>query len=157
MGYSTDFTGSVTVEPALNPVEIAFLAEFSRSRRHWRPEGPYSTKHYSGGSDLGDWRRYNQSPDGQPSLWCDWVATADGAAIEWNGQEKFHDAQIWMAYLIDHFLRAGAHAIPHLGFEGFTFDHVVNGTIHAEGEDREDVWDLVVTDNVVTGSSPIGA
>jgi hypothetical protein len=29
-------------------------------------------------------------------------------------------------------------------------DHVVNGVIDADGEEDDDVWQLIVTDNVVT-------
>lgn len=148
MGYTTNFDGSVSVTPPLNPAEIEFLREFARSRRMRRPDGPYSTRDYDyhelGGTD------YNRSHDGQPSLWCDWEPTYGGTGIEWNGTEKFHDADIWMAYVIDHFLKPGGHAQGQIGFEDFTFDHVVNGTIHAQGEDRDDTWDLVVTANTVT-------
>jgi hypothetical protein len=31
----------------------------------------------------------------------------------------------------------------------FTFDHVVNGTIDAQGDDPDDRWQLVVVDNEV--------
>ena len=41
MGYTTDFSGHVTVEPPLNDVEVAFLSKFAETRRMDREEGPY--------------------------------------------------------------------------------------------------------------------
>lgn len=57
-----------------------------------------------------------------------------------------------MRYLIDHFLRPDAVASESGGeqFADFTFDHVVNGTIEAQGEEPDDRWRLVVRDNEVT-------
>ncbi|HVK36196.1 MAG TPA: hypothetical protein VM428_11120 [Microlunatus sp.] len=43
MGYTTEFTGFVTVSPPLNPAEIAYLDQFSDTRRMNRPAGPYAT------------------------------------------------------------------------------------------------------------------
>lgn len=148
MGYTTDFNGTVTVTPPLNPAEMEFLRAFANSRRMRRPDGPYSTRDYDY-RDLGP-DAYNESPVGQPSLWCDWEPTADGTGIEWNQTEKFYDADVWMRYVIDHFLKAGGLAQGQPGFEDFTFDHVVNGVIKAQGECPDDRWDLIVTDNQVT-------
>jgi hypothetical protein len=147
MGYTTDFTGHVTVTPPLNAAEASFLFAFADSRRMRRPEGPYSTKDYGYGELPGN--DTNLPPTGQPSPWCNWAATAEGAGIEWNGAEKFYSADAWMQYLIDHFLSAGGFAEGLPGFEKFTFDHVVNGTIDAQGDDPDDVWQLIVTDNSV--------
>lgn len=154
MGYTTDFTGSVRVEPALNAAEVAYLRKFNQSRRMAGSLGPY---YVDRPGDFGQERTpdlydYNQPPQGQPSLWCNWTPTEDGAAIEWDGGEKFHDADDWMAYLINHFLRSDAEA-SRSGedqFAAFTFDHTVNGCIEAQGEDPDDLWRLIVTDNVVT-------
>lgn len=158
MGYTTDFTGHVTVEPPLNEHEAAYLTAFADSRRFRRVSGPYRTDsdEYRG-PDTVD---YNEAPEGQPGLWCDWAPTDDRAGIEWDGTEKFYNADQWMAYLIDTFLTPGATLQRELvnrvegryyapEFEHFTFDHVVNGTILAEGEDADDRWRLVVTNNVV--------
>jgi hypothetical protein len=65
-----------------------------------------------------------------------------------------------MAYLIDTFLRPGATVALELAarvpervypdeFALFTFDHVVNGTIEASGEEPGDRWRLEVRDNTV--------
>jgi hypothetical protein len=151
MGYSTTFEGHVTITPPLNPHEIAYLHRFADSRRHQRPEGPYSTLDYSYSEvPRGD---YSQPADGQPGLWCDWEPTGGGTAIRWNGSEKFYEATAWMQYLIDHFLKPDAAAKGQPGFEEFTFDHMVNGVIHAQGDEPSDTWDLRVTANRASGGS----
>jgi hypothetical protein len=107
MGYTNIFDGQISVEPPLNPEEITYLKKFADTRRMTCEQGPY---YVNRGRFCGENRNdpeifnYNTPPDGQPSLWCDWVPTDDGGAIEWNGAEKFHDADEWMLYLIDHFI-----------------------------------------------------
>ena len=154
MGYTTDFTGSVQVLPPLNATESAYLRKFAGTRRMARDRGPYFV---DGRGDFGqgrdeDVRDFNTPPAGQPGLWCQWVPTEVDGRIEWDGGEKFHNAVAWMRYLIDHFLKPGAQAsnADDPQFADFTFDHVVNGHIDAEGEDSGDVWRLVVRDNVVS-------
>lgn len=154
MGYTTDFYGQVTVKPPLNDAERSYLERFSQTRRMSRKKGPYFV---DGSGDFGqgddaDIVDYNSPPSGQPGLWCQWVPQEDGASIGWDGGEKFYDSAQWMQYIIDHFLKPGAHASrsgdPQ--FEDFTFDHVVNGQIEAQGEEPSDMWLLVVTNNVVS-------
>ena len=55
-----------------------------------------------------DIRGFNKPPAGQPGLWCWWEPAKDGAAIKWNGVEKFYNSEAWMSYLIDLFLKPGA-------------------------------------------------
>jgi hypothetical protein len=124
MGYTTNFEGTITVNPPLNAAEAAYLREFAD-------------------------RRHDDTPS-VPSFYCQWVPTDDGAGIEWDQGEKFYEAEEWMRYLVDHFLKDGAEAMGQPGFEGFLFGHVLNGTIAAQGEEAGDRWDLVVTGNVVS-------
>ena len=153
MGYTTTFTGSVTVTPPLNPVEVSYLQSFNDSRRMARAKGPYFVR---GGGDRGQARDpditdYNNPPEGQPGLWCGWRPSDDGTSIGWDGVEKFYFAEAWMTYLIEHFLATPAYASGHAEVDerlaGFTFDHVLNGVIHAQGEEEDDTWDLIVRDN----------
>lgn len=150
MGYTTDFDGQITVEPPLNAEEAHYLNLFAGTRRMKRGNGPYyvlGTGDFGQGSDP-DIQSYNEPPEGQPGLWCQWVPTEDGTAIEWDGNEKFYHAAEWMQYLIDHFLKAGALAAEALPF--LQANHVCNGEIYAQGEDPSDRWNLVVKDNVVS-------
>lgn len=159
MGYETEFTGSVQVVPPLNAAEIGYLARFANTRRMSRTKGPYFVDGtgYAGQGDDPDVLDHGKPFEGQPGLWCKWEASEDGSHIAWNGHEKFYDAAEWMAYLVEHFLRPGALAsgpgneewsYPD-AFAEFTFDHVVNGRIGAEGEEPEDVWRIEVHDNVL--------
>lgn len=147
---------------------MEYLEQFSQTRRVQRKTGPYTVKPYTtvsnerGDSDIID---FNTPPPGQPGLWCNWIPggseprpellgghSPPGAVIEWNQGEKFYNAAEWMAYLIDHFLKPGAEASK-TGialFSLFTFDHVVNGQIEAQGEDPDDRWMLIVENNEVS-------
>lgn len=128
MGYDTKFTGKITVEPPLSGAEVEFLRQFSRE------------EHQS--------RQY-------PGLYCQWVATADGTAIEWDKGEKFYDSAEWMEYLIQNFLGPGIRVIAGRTPETaalavLTRNHVLNGVIDAQGEDTGDIWRIVVKDNRVS-------
>lgn len=153
MGYTTEFYGRVTIDPPLNEQEIIYLRKFNESRRMDRAKGPYFV---DGGGWMGqdreaDVRDYNNPPKGQPGLWCQWVPTDDGTAIEWDGGEKFYCSVEWMEYIIEHFLAPNAKAKSVLPF--LQANHTVNGVIRAEGEERDDVWELVVEDNNVSRRS----
>lgn len=154
MGYTTEFEGRVSIDPPLNKIEAEYLRRFAASRRMNREAGPYYCEDDGqfGQTGAGGVIDYSQPGRDQPGLWCQWVPTDDLAGLEWDQGEKFYDAAEWMEYLIDHFLRpygrASVSGDPQ--FVGFTFDHVVNGTINAYGERPTDRWRLVVKDNVVT-------
>lgn len=155
MGYTTEFTGHVTVTPPLNADEIAYLQKFNETRRMNRTKGPYYVQGsgFMGQGHDADVLNHNEPPEGQPGLWCKWEPSLDGTQIQWDGAEKFYNPVEWMRYLIDHFLRPDApgktQTVDAATF--FTFgDHVVNGVIEAQGEESSDVWFLIVQDNVVT-------
>ena len=159
MGYTTEFEGSIAIEPPLSEEERDFLVRVSKTRRMARRNGPF----FVGGSgDFGqgedpDIEEYNMPPEGQPSLWCQWTPNEDGAALEWDGWDKFYKADRWMAYLVEQVLGSSPQAVAALPFLS---EHVLNGTIEAQGEDPDDHWLLVVKDNevsvVLLGSAAIG-
>lgn len=169
MGYETTFIGVIAVDPPLNQPEIAYLRRFAQSRRMLRGRGPYYCGTGFGGQDQEpDIQDYNQPDPGQPNLWCKWEPTDDGRGIQWNGWEKFYDAEKWMLYLIRTFLSPGASLAGELAarvdnryyapeFEHFTFDHTLDGLIDAEGEEEDDVWQLVVRGGEVVVRSDEGA
>lgn len=150
MGYTTEFSGSISIEPPLNAAEIAFLKKFNATRRMDRGNGPYfvdGTGDFGQGHD-NDIRDFNSPPKGQPGLWCQWIPSEDGTEIAWDEGEKFYNAVDWMIYIIDHFLKPGALAANELPF--LQANHACNGDIRAQGEDSEDRWLLRVRNNVVT-------
>jgi hypothetical protein len=149
MGYTTYFEGGVTVTPALNAEEIAYLNKFNSTRRMHCKQGPYYVERggYMGQDyDPPNVIDYNEPPPGQPSLWCQWAPSEDGTSIAWDGGEKFYNAGEWMTYIIEHFVGPAPKAKSALPFlQG----HKIEGTINAQGEDRSDVWRIIVTDGVV--------
>jgi hypothetical protein len=152
MGYTTTFQGRIGVTPPLNPAEIEYLNRFSTTRRMDRENGPYYANPGSDGfgqDEEPDILNYNNPADGQPSLWCQWVPTEDGTAIVWDGGEKFYESEEWMTYVVNHFIKPNGHAKGQPGFEDFTFDHVCNGVIYAQGEEMADRYAIVVRDNRV--------
>lgn len=78
---------------------------------------------------------YNTPPTGVPGLWCQWVPDEDGTAIVWDRNEKFHNYEEWLCYIIKHFLEP----------EGY----ILNGTMVFVGEDEDDRGYLTVENNHV--------
>ena len=149
MGYTTDFDGQVEIKPPLNKKEVEYINKFADTRRMNRKSGAYFVdgdgfRGQDGDADVID---HNCPPAGQPSLWCQWVATEDGKYLEWDGGEKFYSSEEWMQYLIKHFLGTNPRAQKELPF---LKGHTLNGTIDADGEDGNDHWRIIVEDNVVS-------
>lgn len=130
MGHDTECSGRIHVSPPLNKAEVDYLLRFAGTRRVLRGNGPYFVDGtgYRGQGDDPDIIGDDQPAEGQPGLWCQWVPTEDGSAIQWDQEEKFYWGTEWMAYLIDTFLAPGAAASQATGdtaayFTEFTFDH----------------------------------
>lgn len=153
MGYTIEFEGQIIVDPPLNPEEIAFLKKFNTTRRMKCTQGPYYVDRggLMGQAEGSDVLAYDDPPEGQPGLWCKWTPADDGTAIEWDEGEKFYDSVEWMQYLIDHFIGHTpiAKATEPERF-AFLQGHDCNGRIDASGEERGDLWRLLVQDNKVT-------
>src|SRR5574337_670521 len=150
MGYHTEFSGEVNIDPPLNAAEIEYLAKFAATRRMERSRGPYFVDGISGwwADSEDDIQNYNTPPAGQPGLWCHWVPSEDGTCLLWDGGENFYDSAEWMKYLIDHFLKPGCLAKPSLSF--LQANHTMNGVIDAQGEDIEDRRRIEVLNNKVS-------
>lgn len=146
MGYSTDFVGTISIQPPLNASEIEYLQAFSDTRHMLRKEGPYFI-----GDTEDDVLEYNTPPAEQPSLWCQFLPSDDGTYLEWNGAEKTQAGKEWIEYIIKHFLKKSALAKKTniACFRDFTFNHICNGIMDAAGEGRNDVWRIIVKDNKV--------
>ena len=150
MGFTTDFVGHVDIETPLTDTEIAYRLAFAASRRFDRRD-PYEVPgNPRAESSLGvapD--RYNSPAPGQPDLWCDWQVCWDGCCIAWSGNEKSYAMEPWLRYVVNHFLRRGAHASGDPRFEGFTFDHVLSGIVVGCRRDNKELFAIRVEDNKV--------
>lgn len=156
MGYTTEFSGSFTITPPLNPAQIAYLTAFSHVRHMKRdplktallsdplriavglPIGPEGSYHVNGtnyGIDAEDVLKHNYPPTGQPSLYCQWVLNEDGTELAWDENEKFYDYTEWLEYLIKHFFAP--------------WGRTLNGSVSYEGEDHGDVGIIEIRDNTV--------
>ncbi len=65
--------------------------------------------------------------------------------------EKFYNGGAWLQYLIDHFLRRGAHAAASGDprFAEFSFDHRMHGFVVGERHDTRELFALIVQDDDV--------
>lgn len=115
MGYQTDFEGRINLSRELTDSEARVIRDFAEER-HGGNIGGYTTR--------------------VQGYWCNWEPTKDLTGIEWNGAEKFYDADEWMALIVEDFIAP--------------WGIVANGVINAQGEEGGDVWRIVVRDNVVT-------
>ena len=162
MGYTTYFEGEFKLSRPMQPEHMAYLKAFADSRRVIRDrtitatipdpireavglpvgeEGEYHVADLDDGSIANDNDLLaatgvvdSDAPPGtQPGLWCDWVPADDGAAIVWNGGEKFYNYVEWLEWLIRHLLAP--------------WGYVLNGTVGWFGEDPDDQGKIVVNDN----------
>ena len=147
MGYTTDFTGSFKLSKPLTPEQVAYLRKFTATRRMRRHVHLHDSM---AGLPIGDECAYyvgseemfgqdqgpaiidtNNPPPGQPDVWCPWVPSMDGAAIESDGGERAYRYDEWANYLLDHFLSPW----------GIAF---ASSDVKYEGEDRDDFGKLVI-------------
>jgi hypothetical protein len=144
MGYTTDFSGSFKLNKKLDKETHEFLTKFSETRRMKRRlpakygvEGEFFV---DGTGMFGQDRDdtiidYNRPPATQPGLWCQWIPSEDGTAIEWNGGEKFYEYIPWIKYIIANFLAPKG--------------YVLNGEVQWQGEDSDDQGIIEIVNNVV--------
>lgn len=161
MGYTTNFVGQFDINPHLDPHHAAYLRRFAATRRMkrdparlppagsrrdaslWSPTGTWGEEGgyfvygagFAGQAHDKSVADFNRPPTGQPGLWCQWIPTADGSAIKWDGNEKFYDYVDWLTYLIEHFLRPA-------GYQ-------VSGHVDWQGEEAGDIGRIIVRDNEV--------
>jgi hypothetical protein len=156
MGYTTDFYGEIAVNPPLNEGEKKFINTFSETRRVIR-DYPNKGKYFlsdgtdSWGQDTPNIIEHNKPPEGQPGLWCQWVASEKGN-IKWNGAEKFYNSEEWMLYFVEHLFKKNAYMknLEPDTYKKYEFqEHSLNGVIYAKGEEAGDIWKLIVKDNEV--------
>jgi hypothetical protein len=159
MGYTTDFDGKFNLDRPLSPEHSTYLTKFAQTRRMQRNTAKAATLpdavREAAGLPIGEQGGYfvgatdfmgqeptpdvtdgNHPPTGQPGLWCQWIPTEDGSAIEWDGGEKFYDYTDWIIYLITHFLKP--------------WGYVLNGAVDWQGEERGDIGRILIVNNAVS-------
>ena len=80
----------------------------------------------------------NEVNPGMPSFYCQWIPTEDREGIEWDGGEKFYNAEKWLRYIIENYLKP--------------WGYVVNGTVefkYGEPEYNSNTGALHVSNNKV--------
>lgn len=153
MGYSTEFTGVLKLDKKLDIDAYNLLKGLSQTRRMARNvegygvEGEFYAPNKLWGNDFFEdeeldnlLHNYNTPPVSQPGLWCDFEPTEDGMGIQWNGKEKTYHGAEWIHYICTHILEPA----------GYT----LNGTMKAQGEERDDQWSIIVENNNVTTKTP---
>lgn len=161
MGYTTDFTGFFSIENPLTPSQVAYIQAFNKTRRMSRSEGDaellpdelrkavglpigHNGGYYVGSNLDGNFGQtrdtsildYNQPPEGQPGLWCQWTVSDDGTQLEWDGGEKFYNYIEWLQYLVTHFFSV--------------WGVKLNGEIKWQGEDMDDRGKIIACDGIIT-------
>ncbi len=158
MGYNTALWGAVYLEPQLNPHEVAYLQALAECVYESFQSGLYTVNFDP--AARGGPAAMPTGVNNVPSGVCPWTASYDGQALECVETERPDDPAEWMAYLIDTFLKPGASLATELArprpglaypaaLNSFTFNHVANGVIDAQGEAFDDRWRIAVRDNIV--------
>ena len=152
MGFRSAYLGRLDIEPKLNREEVEWLRSFARVFDR-DPADPYAVPMNPGAPPLVEHLESRASSALTPAgLWrCDWQPCPDGCCLTWQVVEKSNTAALELTYLVDHFLRPGAHACTdgRADFVAFTFDHVVNGTIAAERGDTRELFLIEARDNEI--------
>lgn len=147
MGYTTEFEGEFTIEPALTKEQTAYLKQLGDTRRMKRdPEKaaklpdplreavglPLGTdaEFFVGGTGWAGQDRddsileYNYEPSTQPGLWCQWQPSDDGSKLRWDGSEKFYAYVEWLEYINEKLLKP--------------WGRKLTGAVSWQGEDSSD-------------------
>jgi len=159
MGYTTDFYGQFKFNKPLDNELKTFLTNFAETRRMHRDveiikeiysdwqkycfkgdlgfEGGYFARPDNNFGQTEDKSivSYNNAPTKQPGLWCQWIPTADGTALEWDGGEKFYHYIEWLRYLIKNFIAPS--------------EYLLNGQVRWQGESSGDRGLIIVENNEV--------
>lgn len=159
MGFSTTYLGHLDIEPPLNSAETAWLRAFRLTDRSLHPHDPYAVPMNPRAERLAHLTRdRHDKPDASSRSQaaeltrCDWQPCLDGCCLVWESIEKSNTSIHELRYLIDHFLRPGAHASRdgRADFAEFTFDHHVHGVVAAERDDTRELYVIVARDNTLS-------
>ena len=158
MGYTTDFDGSMEINPPLTPERVSYINKFSETRRMKRDPERASKLHdplreavglpigeegcyFVGGCGFAGQAKddsvveHNYPPAKQPGLWCQWIVSEDGSKLEWDFGEKFYEYEDWLIYIEEHFLTP--------------WGSKLNGKISWYGEERDDMGIIYARDGMI--------
>jgi len=144
MGYTTDFVGQFNLNRQLDGDTHEFLTRFNETRRMKRKvdkkygvEGEFYVlgDGFSGQKNDPTIVSYNDPPQTQPGLWCQWKPSKDGMHLIWDGGEKFYHYTEWIQYIIEKILKPRG--------------YILNGEVKWQGEDPEDSGTIRVVKNQV--------
>ena len=153
MGYSTDFSGELELNPPASEELVTFVNKWKNTRRMKRDVSKltdktkglkgnfgvdgefYIGKGFAGQDQDESIIDYNQPPSTQPGLWCQWELSEDGTTLEWDGGEKFYAYEEWLEYMITNFFEPNGIKL--------------NGEIEWQGDDSSDMGIIKVVDNKV--------
>ena len=76
---------------------------------------------------------YNKPAGSCPSLYCTWMPSSDGNAIEPDDMDKRYDYVQWLVFIINNFLKPKG--------------YVLDGEVKWQGEDPEDFGKIVIQNN----------
>lgn len=110
--HGSDFAGHIRITPALNKVESDYLCALVNSAGTLR-----GTPTGRGDRDV-------------PFARLRWQVCGDGCCLTWD--PDLEDSAMMLPtlrFLIDHLLGRGAKGEGRAQFEGFTFDHVLDGAV----------------------------
>lgn len=165
MGYTTYFEGSFQVDGPLSDAAKDLIDGLGTTRRMKRDsqkladrlgitleecvekygeEGQLycGERECSGQARTSDIIDYNFPPNGQPSLWCQWIYKEDdGGKIVWDKGEKFYDYVEWIEYLIRVVIAPEGRAL--------------NGTVRYCGKDKFDGGTIQIENNIVTETAAL--
>lgn len=86
MGYTTEFRGHITIQPALSLADYQYLLDLSENDQ--REKGP--------------WQIPGKAEAGHN--YCQWTPSKDGTLLAWDGNEKFYHSSEWMQYIVESYL-----------------------------------------------------
>jgi hypothetical protein len=129
----TGFTGHIRVRPPLNDAERAHLVRLTGS-----PGTLRGTPTGRGDRDV-------------PFARSGWQVCPGGCCLTWDPDDEASDMVLpTLRFLIDHLLRRGAKGEGRAVFDGFTFDHVLDGAVMGGAAGEAGARLVEVTGNVAS-------
>ena len=146
MSLPTGVLGRFDVDPRLNPAEVEWLRAYAASPVFPTSGDPYAVAMNPRASPVD-----SRATDGSMESHCDWQPCVDGCCLLWAHDRETAGPGVDPQYLIDHFLRPGAHAAAsgRDDFRLFTFDHQISGIVAAEDSETRRLYLLVADGHVV--------